>query len=69
MTGALLSLDAVSIAAISGLAYAVYRLHKEQRYLREMLEAELRRALELDITKSYQDLLEEHRKLKEQSGR
>lgn len=37
---------------------------RETRTTRAMLETEMRRALELDVTKSYEELLEEHRRLK-----
>lgn len=37
---------------------------RETRTTRAMLETEMRRALELDVTKSYEELLEEYRRLK-----
>lgn len=37
---------------------------RETRATRAMLETEMRRALELDVTKSYEELLEEYRRLK-----
>lgn len=55
MKGCALCLAAVVLALVA---------IRETRATRAMLETEMKRALELDITKAYEELLEGYRRLK-----
>lgn len=57
----------IDLALAAGLAAALtlsYKCWRRQRYLDRMLVEQTQEALRMDVTKSYQDLLEEHKKLK-----
>ena len=55
----------VALLAVALVALALaLKNRRETERTKNMLESEMRRALELDVTHSYQELLEEHRKLR-----